>query len=236
MESLDSGSLGKTQILPIQDRWKMLAIGVGLALISQVAGVINAIKIQGLLDRITQGDSGAAYELIQSQQMNPLLLLTGLIGILAVVFVCMWFYRAGQNVHLAGVKYLNYTPGWYVGWFFIPFVQIVMPFITTIELWKASSSMSERDDDNNWKNNGVSIYVHLWYISFLLMLFVGTYLGFSNFENMRRIAFDPEAALDYFTQANKTVYYQIPLQTISGICLILFSKKITEMHNNYINE
>src|SRR6478735_11219141 len=140
MESLDDNSIGRMQILPLYQRWKMLAIGVSLALVGQVAEIIKSLKVAGLIERINNGDSGAAYELERLYKSpDPMTIIGGLFGILAIVFVCMWFYRAGQNVHMAGVKYLNYTPGWYVGWFFIPLVQLVMPLITTIELWKASA-------------------------------------------------------------------------------------------------
>jgi heme/copper-type cytochrome/quinol oxidase subunit 2 len=237
MESLDSNSMSSERghLLSVKERWRMLAIGVSLALIGQVISVIQAMKIASLVERIRSGDTGAAYELLQYQQADPLTLFAGLLGIIAVVFVCMWFYRAGQNVHLAGVKYLSYTPGWYVGWFFIPLVQLVMPFITTIELWKASSSLEEQDDTAAWKTAKLSPLVILWYVSFIVMILIVMYLMFSNIDNMRRIAFDPDAAVDYFASLNNTVYFQVPLQTISGICLILFSKKISDMQTNYMN-
>ncbi len=237
MESLDSNSMSgeRGHLLSIKERWRMLAIGVSLSLVGQIIGVVQSFKISALIERIEGGDAGAAYELIQSQKADPLVLFAGLIGIVAVVFVCMWFYRAGQNVHFAGVKYLSYTPGWYVGWFFIPLVQVVMPFITTIELWRATSSIDERDDTAAWKTAKVSPLVILWYVSFILMLLIMMFMMFSNLENMRNMAFDPNASVEYFKNMNNAIYFQVPLQTISGICLILFSKKITDMQTNYIN-
>jgi hypothetical protein len=36
------------------------------------------------------------------------------------------------------VERLRFTPGWAVGWWFVPFANLVKPFQTVRELWKAS--------------------------------------------------------------------------------------------------
>jgi len=50
----------------------------------------------------------------------------------------LWQYRAHANLRALGSADLRYTPGWAVGWWFIPIANIVMPFNTMRELWKAS--------------------------------------------------------------------------------------------------
>lgn len=55
--------------------------------------------------------------------------------LLSVVLVCMWIYRAHQRLHELGLDWLEYTPGWAVGWYFIPFANLVKPFQAMRELW-----------------------------------------------------------------------------------------------------
>ena len=51
---------------------------------------------------------------------------------------CVWQHRAQRNaIELADGK-LEFTPGWAVGWWFVPFANLVKPFQTVRELWKAS--------------------------------------------------------------------------------------------------
>ena len=66
--------------------------------------------------------------------------ITGLIVLLVTGIVwVVWQYRSQANLHAARLRELGYTPGWVVGWWLIPFANLVKPFQTVRELWKASS-------------------------------------------------------------------------------------------------
>lgn len=58
--------------------------------------------------------------------------------IASVVLIGMWIHRAHANLFAAGLDGLEYTPGWSVGWFFIPFANLVKPFQAMRELWNES--------------------------------------------------------------------------------------------------
>lgn len=49
--------------------------------------------------------------------------------------VGMWIYRAHDNLTLFGLTGLEFTPGWSVGWFFVPFANLVKPYEAMRELW-----------------------------------------------------------------------------------------------------
>lgn len=62
---------------------------------------------------------------------NVALLVYGLVSLgwaitffVSVVFVSMWIYRAHANLFAAGYQGLEYTPGWSVGWFFVPIASL----------------------------------------------------------------------------------------------------------------
>ena len=54
------------------------------------------------------------------------------------VLWCIWQHRAHSNLRAFGRNGLRYTPGWAVGWWFIPIANLWKPFQTVRELWKAS--------------------------------------------------------------------------------------------------
>lgn len=58
--------------------------------------------------------------------------------IVSVVLVAMWIHRAHANLRDAGFTGLEFTPGWAVGWFFVPFANLIKPFQAMRELWNAS--------------------------------------------------------------------------------------------------
>ncbi|EIZ78778.1 hypothetical protein WSK_2826 [Novosphingobium sp. Rr 2-17] len=76
---------------------------------------------------------------------HPIMLFAGIIAIayfllflVCVVAVCLWVYRAHANLRAAGFEGLEFTPGWAVGWFFVPFAFWFKPFQAMRQLWNAS--------------------------------------------------------------------------------------------------
>lgn len=58
--------------------------------------------------------------------------------VISVVLVGMWIYRAHANLFAAGLGELEYSPGWSVGWFFVPIANLFKPMQAMRELWNAS--------------------------------------------------------------------------------------------------
>jgi len=55
----------------------------------------------------------------------------------AIVFL-MWVYRANANLRaLSGVA-MRFTPGWSVGWFFVPIMCVFRPYQVLREIWHVS--------------------------------------------------------------------------------------------------
>lgn len=234
METIDHSSLERTPILQIKQRWNFLAITLVLVLLSQGYTLYKSMQLNSIVQKIESGDTGGVYELQRLQtQPDPLTFVIGLVGVLCIIAVSVWFYRAGQNIHMTGLRGMKFSPGWYVGWFYIPLVQVVMPYLTTRELWQANASINNPDEYNSWKNNKISILVNVWYFSFVIRLLVGIVLMIPAMSYMQRISFDMDAAVAYFKQANYVGLFSMPLQTIEGIALLLFSKKITDAQELY---
>ena len=72
--------------------------------------------------------------------------LTAILHVLALaatlILVGCWIYRASANAHVIGGE-LTITPGWAVGWYFVPFANLVKPFQAMKETWLASHYGSE---------------------------------------------------------------------------------------------
>jgi uncharacterized protein DUF4328 len=77
----------------------------------------------------------------------------------------LWQYRAHANLRALGVSGLKYSPGWAVGWWFIPFANVVVPFLVMRELWKASDPEASSLD---WIARRATALLGLWWASRLL--------------------------------------------------------------------
>lgn len=79
----------------------------------------------------------------------------GLIGLTAiiripvfvatVVFFLIWEHRAFSNLSALRAQNLEFSPGWAVGWWFIPFANLVKPFQAMRELWSESDPEYDAD-------------------------------------------------------------------------------------------
>lgn len=67
-----------------------------------------------------------------------------IIYLATVVFFCMWLHRAYSNLRpIDPSQRLDYSPGWAVGSFFIPFANLVIPYRAVRETWQKSGPPDE---------------------------------------------------------------------------------------------
>jgi len=60
-----------------------------------------------------------------------------LVLLACLVLVGRWIYRTNANAHVLSDA-MTITPGWSVGWFFVPLANLVMPYQGVKETWWAS--------------------------------------------------------------------------------------------------
>ncbi len=65
-------------------------------------------------------------------------LVAGGVSIFTWILFLVWTNLAAKNVRAFGQIGLEYTPGWCVGWWFIPVASLYKPFDALREVWKAS--------------------------------------------------------------------------------------------------
>lgn len=60
----------------------------------------------------------------------------------AVVFL-IWLYRVSRNLRSLGVRRQRFSPGWAVGYWFIPIVNLIRPYQVVKEIWVESRPPSD---------------------------------------------------------------------------------------------
>ena len=63
-----------------------------------------------------------------------------LIAIVTGVVFLMWIYRANEKARSQGAKGMTFTPGWSVGYYFIPILNLWKPYQAMQEIWQASKN------------------------------------------------------------------------------------------------
>ncbi|MCP8889224.1 DUF4328 domain-containing protein [Sphingomonas faeni] len=98
--------------------------------------------------RVLGGLGGAIAPAESFAGLEKVLAATGVLNVLAVVAagiaVLRWIYRTSRNAHAIGPA-MAFTPGWAVGWFFVPIANLWKPFQAVGETWQVSADPDAPD-------------------------------------------------------------------------------------------
>lgn len=133
---------------------------------------INAIATLFLfsqIDLLNRANAGARITLTEAtandSRLQTLSSIQIIVFIITAIAVLLWIYRAYRNLPELGAKGLVYSPGWAVGGFFFPIVNLVRPFQVVREIWKASDPTDA--DGLSWKTSLTSPLIALWWIFYI---------------------------------------------------------------------
>jgi hypothetical protein len=145
---------------------KWVAVVFAFFIIVAVVAIVSDIFQIRLLSRVIDGEWVPYWELVANDDRQRTIgyLYLAAWAATAVIFL-VWVYRAHSNLAPLGARELRHSPGWAVGWFFIPILSWFMPFIVTKEIWRASDPDFEGETD--WKQAPLSPLLVGWWALFL---------------------------------------------------------------------
>ena len=123
----------------------------------------NIVKILLIVDAVATGISLLAealsvpFRLTDDQELGSNLMGAAIVLIMSLfallrliiylttgVFFSMWLYRAYKNLRAFNPwRPLDSSPGWAVGSFFVPFVNLIVPYRAVKEVWQKSGLLDE---------------------------------------------------------------------------------------------
>ena len=140
------------------------AVVTGMSLLAEAL----SLALPPLTDDQELGDNpmGAGILLV----LFGLSLFELIIYLATIVFFCMWLYRAYNNLRAFNPsRRLDHSPGWAVGSFFIPLVNLVIPYRAVKEVWQKSGP----PDEALLSEPGPPAYFPIWWLFWLLASFAG---------------------------------------------------------------
>ena len=106
-------------------------------IVATFADLVHDIHWLGLFNEAVDYGSDSAVRAVEAAEGTSLTLNYANAAILLVTaaFFLVWVYRAHANVHALGFSELKFSPGWAVGWWFIPLFNLVQPARAMAELY-----------------------------------------------------------------------------------------------------
>jgi hypothetical protein len=134
---------------------RLLWISVAIACIALIDDIVEFVQVQ--VGQMTP-DQVATNDPIQ----GVIGLLQSGLGIVTGITFLKWIYRAYKNIQGFGAEGLRFSPGWAVGYYFIPILSLIRPVQVMSEIWRAS------DDPRNWPQRPGSWVIASWWTLFLI--------------------------------------------------------------------
>ena len=117
---------------------KAITVVMALDVLVELANDVNSFVTIGVMKRVIAGET------VPQADLTAIDLRTGGIGLLTLILLlaagvlfCFFMPRANRNASSFG-SFMNISPGWAAGWFFIPFANLWMPYQAMREIWQGS--------------------------------------------------------------------------------------------------
>jgi len=139
--------------------------------------------------------------------------------ILSLIPYSLWVHRANKNCHALGAEGMKHTPGWAVGWTFIPIANVIKPYMILDEIWKTSKNPLDWE-----KQIGSHVVGWGW-----LCLIIGGILN--------RVAgryMDQVSTYDGYILVAICSTLSVTLFTICGTLLIIYYGKVSKIQTEHM--
>lgn len=90
-----------------------------------------------------------------------------LVSVTSGILVLVWIRRANAKAKQLGAVGMQFTPGWSIGWYFIPIANLWKPYQAMREIWQASA------DPKHWQYETWPALLPWWWFLWVSSSFIG---------------------------------------------------------------
>ncbi len=156
-------------------------VSLGIVSLLEVVRIFSTLNLHSAASE--EGDITSAYH--SYSIWVGLAALASLIS--AAVFIA-WFYRSYRNLGRLGVQNMRYGPGWAIGAWFVPILNLFRPKQIANDLWRGSENGVEIT--TQWRQEPVPSLVHWWWGLFVsqgVLLEIGQQTSASGYSRLTGI-------------------------------------------------
>ena len=145
----------------------LLKVTILISLIATISSIFEVKLINdmttGNFDYSTIEDRANANDI--RQQLIGIIQFS-LFIITGIVFL-RWIYFTNSNSRSLGASGMQFTPGWSIGYYFVPFLNLYKPYRAMKEIWKTSK------DPQNWEILKTPSLFPQWWTLWIISSFLG---------------------------------------------------------------
>ena len=170
-----------TQWRPLRRRGNWVLALTALHIVVAVVSIGSGLAEIELLQRMERGESITIEAATANDVRQMLIAFVYSITYLALaVAFLMWIYRATKNLAVIHRSEQLISPGWAVGWWFIPIANLWKPYQATTAIWTGSDPNSSR----------APRIMLVWWGAWLLSELIGKIVFWGTFSNLDSLAIE----------------------------------------------
>ena len=134
-----------------------------------VVSIVSTVAEIGLLQQVANGGAISEADANRNDSRQALLGYLYIGGfVVATISFLVWLNRASDNLAALDVDDQRFSPGWAVGWWFVPIMWLFRPYQVVKEIWQGSHPDTAASDPFQWRDAPVSPLLGLWWAAWLV--------------------------------------------------------------------
>jgi uncharacterized protein DUF4328 len=120
---------------------RLLYLQIAIGVIAIITGTLE----YGVLRDMQDGNFASEAEMLQVAEANDAR--QAIVGVLEIliflgsgIWILRWIYVACSNARDLALNPMQFTPGWAVGWYFVPIALLWKPYQAMKEIWRVSAN------------------------------------------------------------------------------------------------
>jgi hypothetical protein len=168
---------------PLDGRARWAVIALAAVIVSDVLGFVSDWLEDDLMNRLLEGENVPQSDLESNDDRQAVVgILVFAVFVVSVVFFIRWFHAAYSNLPALGQTDLRFKPGWAIGAWFVPFLNLWRPKQIADDIWRGSDPDVPSLHDAGWRSAPVPGLLNFWWGTWLLSVFVGNFAARAWFD------------------------------------------------------
>ncbi len=123
----------------------------------------------GQIELLRRMAAGAAWTMAEAEandsRIAALEIINGVVYIIGVISFLFWLYRVRANLPALGIEDARWGPGWAVGWWFVPIMNLVRPLQVVWDIWQACDPVTH---PTSWRDRPMVALLGWWWALLLI--------------------------------------------------------------------
>lgn len=146
--------------------WTLALFGVFVLVI--LVSLVSTMAEINLLQRVVDGEAVAEQELMaHDDRQAGIGFIFMVVYIALIIAFCMWIHRTSRNLQGLNVTAQRFSPGWAVGWWFVPIMNLFRPYQVVKEIWLASYPSATPQDPQHLRNAPLTAMLGWWWATWI---------------------------------------------------------------------